>query len=74
MTFDTPPDLKPGDEVDVVTEIRRHDIVCWERVSENKLIMRALSQEEAASYRGRKFQVDKGDEPGSLKYIEVERI
>ena len=63
--------LKPGDTVDVVTEIRRHGIVCWERIGENKLIMRTLSAEEAASYPGRKFQVDKGDEPGSLKYIEM---
>lgn len=72
MTFNTPPELKLGDEVDVVTEIRRYDIVCWERVSENKLIMRTLSPEEAAIYPGRKFQVDKGEESGSINYIEIE--
>ena len=72
MTFDTPPDLKPGDVVEVTTEIRRYDVVCWERVDEHKLIMRSLSLQEAATYSGRKFQVDKGDEPGSLKYIEVQ--
>jgi len=71
MTFDTLPELKLGDEVDVLTEIRRYDIVCWERVRENKLIMRALSAEEIAIYPGWKFQVDKGDEPGSITYIEV---
>jgi hypothetical protein len=72
MTFNTPPELEVGDEVEVVTEIRRYDIVCWERVGEHKLVMRALSPQEAAVYTGRKFQVDKGDEPGTLKYIEVE--
>jgi hypothetical protein len=71
MTFDSPPELKVGDEVEVTTDIRRLDIVCWERVSETKLLMRALSPEEAAAYSGRKFQVDKGDEPGTMKYIEV---
>lgn len=71
MSFDSPPELEVGDEVDVVTDIRRHDIVCWERVAERKLIMRSLSPEEAAAYAGRKFRVDAGDEPGSLKYIEV---
>ena len=67
----TRPDLKPDDVVDVVTDIRRHDIVCWERVGPNALIMRALSPEEAATYTGRRFQVEKGDEPGTLRYIEV---
>lgn len=71
MTFDSPSDLKPNDVVDVVTDIRRHDIVCWERVGPNALIMRALSPEEAATYTGRRFQVEKGDELGTLRYIEV---
>ena len=71
MTFDNPPEIEPGDEIEVVTAIRRYDIVCWERTGAEKWIMRALSPEEARSYPGRKFQVDKGDEPGSLKYIEV---
>ncbi|MCW3097071.1 MAG: ADP-ribosyl-(dinitrogen reductase) hydrolase [Chthonomonadaceae bacterium] len=71
MTFDGPPEIEPGDEIEVVTAIRRHDIVCWERVSASKWIMRALSPEEAIRYSGRKFQVDKGDEPGTLKYTEV---
>ena len=72
MSFDTPPGLQPGDEVEVVTDIRRHDIVCWERVGEHKYIMRSLSPAEAATYRGRKFRVDKGDRPGTLAYTEVE--
>ena len=71
MTFDSPPDLQPGDEVETTTAIRRYDIVCWERVGKHKLIMRSLSPQESAIYKGRKFQVDKGDEPGALKYIEV---
>jgi ADP-ribosyl-[dinitrogen reductase] hydrolase len=71
VTFDSPPEIEPGDEIEVVTAIRRYDIVCWERIGAGKWIMRALSPEEASCYPGRKFQVDKGDEPGSLKYIEV---
>lgn len=71
MTFDAPPELKLGDEVEIVTDIRRHDIVCWERVSDHKLIMRALTPQAAATYPGRKFQVDRGDDPGTFNYVEV---
>lgn len=43
MTFDTPPDLQTGDVVETITEIRRYDIVCWERVGKHNLMMRSLS-------------------------------
>lgn len=74
MTFNTPPDLQPGDVVETATEIRRNDIVCWERVGKNKLIMRTLSPQEATTYKGRKFIVDRSDESGSIQYVEIEFV
>ncbi len=72
MTFTAPPELEVGDEVETTTLIRLHDIVCWERVAEHKWIMRALSPQEVSTYKGRKFQIDKGDEASTVKYIEIE--
>jgi hypothetical protein len=34
--------------------------------------MRALSPQEVSTYKGRKFQIDKGDEAATVKYIEIE--
>ena len=56
MTFDSAPDLKPGDHV----ESLRNGVMtlCWERVSENTGGHASINPEETASYAGRNFRVD----------------
>jgi|GEM_PF-1899577 len=56
-----------GDELDVLTTIRRNDIVVLENIGLGKFIIRALCEDEIRVHAGIKYQVDKGNKPGSIK-------
>ena len=56
-----------GDELDVITAIRRHDIVVFENIAPRKFIIRALGGDEITTYNGVKYKVDKGNKQGSIK-------
>lgn len=58
--------LEPGDTVAIVTDIRRGDLVCFERVTATQVHLRALTGDEAASHDGPLYRIDRGAEPGTV--------
>jgi hypothetical protein len=73
VTFETvgSPPFEGDDEVDVVDAIRRGDIVCFERVAPKKLAMRVLVTEAVGSFADKKYRIDRGSQPGTIKLIEL---
>ncbi len=55
-----------GAEFEVVSHICRGDIIAIEQTGPKKYIIRALSEEEIKEYKGPKYRVDKGKEPGTV--------
>ena len=51
----------------VETEIRGGDVVSIERVSSNKVVVRALDEKQLISFEGKKYRVDKDKEPNTIK-------
>jgi 8-oxo-dGTP pyrophosphatase MutT (NUDIX family) len=66
-----PPAWQPGDEFQTVGPIRNGDIICFERVADKKFLMKALPEQEAAAFRGKKYQIKRGEEPGSFNLIAI---
>jgi len=64
-----PPDLTPQDELGTSNDIRRGDLVCFERVGSKKVRMRALDSTEVADYSGTLYRVDRGLEPGTIRLV-----
>lgn len=60
------PDLNPGDEVTSNGEIRRGDVVCFERIGPHEVRLRSVSQSEQFSYEGSLYRIDRGTEPGAM--------
>lgn len=58
--------LEPGDTLSIVTDIRRGDLVCFERVAPTLVHLRALPDDEAASHDGPLYRIDRGIEPGTV--------
>lgn len=58
--------LGPGDTVAIVTDVRRGDLVCFERVTPTEVHLRALTDDEAAGHAGPLYRIDRGTEPGTL--------
>ena len=55
-----------GAEFEVVTHICRGDIIAIEPSGPKKFVLRALSEDEIKEYKGPKYRVDKGKEPGTV--------
>jgi len=64
-------DFQPGDELEFVTAIRLGDTVCMERVSDGKIEIRALSEEEAIAYDGTLFRAEHGSKSGSFRLTTI---
>lgn len=60
-------EINSGDELDVITAIRRYDIVVVENIAPGKFIIRALGEDEIKTYNDIKYKVDKGNKQGSIK-------
>ncbi len=65
------PDLRPGDEIVTLSELRAGDIVRMERVDARTVGLRALGPEEAAADAGPLFRIEAGERPGSLRLVQV---
>ena len=65
--FTEKPDIRVEDEVIVKTEIRVGDIVAIERVSSSKVVIRTLDDEQLFYFKGKKYRVDKDNEPNTIK-------
>ena len=59
-----------GDEIVVVDEIRRGDIVWFERVEPQKLALRILCSDMADTFSGNRYRIDRGSQPGTIKLVE----
>lgn len=66
----TPP-TEVGDEVQVVDEIRRGDVVWFERVGPKHVLMRVFEEARDGHCSGRKYRVERGSRPGVIKLTEV---
>jgi len=60
-------ELEEGDTLEVVTAIRKNDIVVFERTGPSAFIIRTLEDQEIDVYEGCKYRVDIGREPGTIK-------
>lgn len=56
-----PIDLQPGDHLEATTEIRRGDVVCFERTAPDRVLLRALTPDELASHDGPAYRIDRGE-------------
>ena len=65
--FTEKPNIKTGDDVICETEIRESDIVAIERVSNSKVVIRALDEMELLSYNGKKYKVVKDKESDTIE-------
>lgn len=63
--------LQADDKVETADDIRRGDIVGFEWVSADTVVMRALSQEEADEWLSRKYRIDRGSKPGVFQLTEI---
>jgi hypothetical protein len=55
-----------GDELNIMTDICRGDIITIEQEGPKKFVLRALNDDEINEYDGLKFSVDKGMETGTV--------
>jgi hypothetical protein len=67
--IDGPLSILEGDQIDIVDDIRRGDIVWFDRIPPNKLVMRIAS----ASIEEQCYRIDRGDDPDALKLVAVNR-
>jgi 8-oxo-dGTP pyrophosphatase MutT (NUDIX family) len=65
------PNWQPGDEFQTVGAIRNGDIICFEFVDHKKFLMKTLSEEEAAAFRGKKYRIQCGEAFGSFDLVAV---
>jgi hypothetical protein len=65
---DGPPFAREGDVVEIGDPIRRGDIVWFDRVAADKIVMRVAG--DAAG--GPRYRIDRGSEPDLLKLVAVE--
>ena len=62
-----------GDEVVTADELAKGDIVYFERVAPNRVVVRAMTDEVLASYDGPLFVVAAIDATGVARFLEVSR-
>jgi hypothetical protein len=63
--------LEANDKVEIADDIRRGDIVCFERLSADTVAMRTLSKEEAKTWPSRTYRIDRGKNPGGFQLTEI---
>ena len=59
--------LKVGDEIEVIDDIKRGSVICFQRQDENLIYIRTLAPQDVGGFSGPKFSVDKGSTPGIMK-------
>lgn len=55
-----PDELAPGDTLTTATEIRRGDVVAFERTAPAEVTLRAVGPDEQAAHAGPLYRVDRG--------------
>ena len=75
IDFESSDDLgiDTGDNIEIITDICTGDVVAFENIGPSEHIMRALSADEIANYKGRKYVVDRGSIPGTIRLTLSER-
>ncbi len=69
--FDGDVDLGPDDELLIGDDIRRGNVVYFDRVDDHKVVMRTLAEADLASFPGRAYRAERGDPDCALKFTRL---
>lgn len=67
----TLPDMQADDSLEMVDEIARYDLVTFVRPEQGRLLMRVVAPDEYAEFQGCLYQVDHGEEEGTIQLRQV---
>jgi hypothetical protein len=63
--------IGPNDNVEITDAIRIGDVVYFERIAPEEIVLRVLILEKAGDYVGKKYRIERSDRPGALTLIEL---